>query len=59
MVSRAAYATGPLIFGRIASATGSHRTAMLSLSIFFVVGLLAMFRVDELEGRRAAEEWVD
>ncbi len=59
MVSRAAYATGPLIFGRIASATGSHRTAMLSLSVFFVVGLLAMFRVDEVEGRRAAEEWVD
>lgn len=59
MVSRAAYATGPLIFGRIASATGSHRTAMLTLSLLFVGGLLGMFAVDESEGRRAAEEWVD
>lgn len=59
MVSRAAYATGPLVFGWVASTSGSHRTAMLMLSVLFVTGLVGMFWVEENEGRRAAEAWVD
>ncbi len=59
MVSRGAYAIGPLIFGQIASATGSHRTAMLSLSAVFLIGLIGMNWVNEADGRRAAEQWVD
>ncbi len=59
MVSRAAYAFGPLLFGRIASTTGSHRTAMLTLSVLFLFGLVAMRWVNEDAGRNAAEAWSD
>ena len=54
---KGAYMVGPLIFGAIASATGSQRVAMLSTGVFFVLGLIGMSFVDERRGLAAAEAW--
>jgi UMF1 family MFS transporter len=37
---------GPLIFGIVASATNSYRSAIMSLIIFFVVGMVILFFTD-------------
>jgi UMF1 family MFS transporter len=57
MAAKTAYAMGALLFGAVSSATGSQRTAMLSLAVLFTIGLLGMFAIDEGRGRRAAEVW--
>ena len=44
---------GPLIFGLTLQFTGSYRLAILSLAVFFAVGLLLLTRVDV---RRAIAE---
>jgi MFS transporter, UMF1 family len=44
---------GPLLFGLALQFTGSYRVAILSLVVFFVLGLLLLVRVD---GHRAARE---
>lgn len=44
---------GPLLFGLMLQFTGSYRQAILSLIIFFVLGLILLSRVDI---RRAARE---
>ncbi len=41
---------GPLIFGLALQATGSYRIAILSLIIFFVVGLLLLLKVNVDQG---------
>jgi UMF1 family MFS transporter len=46
---------GPLLYGTIASALGSERPAVLSLSVIVLAGLLLMLGVDVERGRRAAE----
>jgi UMF1 family MFS transporter len=45
---------GPAVFGLSIRWFGSSRMAMLSLIVFFVVGMLLLSRVDVDEGRRAA-----
>lgn len=45
---------GPLLFGLALQFTGSYRIAILSLIIFFVLGLLLLFRVDVRQGAREA-----
>ena len=57
LAGKGAYMLGPLVFGAIAAATGSQRTAMLSTATFFVLGLVGMFFVDERRGRAEAEAW--
>jgi UMF1 family MFS transporter len=37
---------GPLIFALALQTTGSYRTAILSLVVFFVIGFVLLFRVD-------------
>lgn len=41
---------GPLLFGLALQFTGSYRIAILSLIIFFVAGLLLLFRVNVRQG---------
>ena len=41
---------GPLLFGLALQFTGSYRIAIVSLIIFFVVGLLLLFRVSVRQG---------
>ncbi len=48
---------GPLVFGAISAATGSGRTAILSVAAFFLVGLALLARVDIDEARASRERW--
>jgi MFS transporter, UMF1 family len=45
---------GPLVFTLSVAITGSSRTAVLFIIVFFVAGALVLSRVDEAEGIRAA-----
>ena len=47
---------GPLLFGTVVGATGSHRLAMGSMVVFFVVGFVLLMLVDEKAGIEAARE---
>ena len=53
---RYAGVVGPLLFGAIVSSTGSGRTAILAILIFFVVGAALLLPVDIEAGRRRARE---
>lgn len=50
---------GPLSYGLVLGATGSHRAAMGGIIAFFVVGLALLGLVDEAEGRRLARSGID
>jgi UMF1 family MFS transporter len=54
LTSKFAATLGPLLYGEIARTTGSHRTAVLSIGVLFLVGLLLLQRVDEAAGRHEA-----
>jgi UMF1 family MFS transporter len=41
---------GPLVYGEVTAWTGSQRWAVLSMAIFFLVGLLAFQAVNERRG---------
>ncbi|HUG02311.1 MAG TPA: MFS transporter [Longimicrobiales bacterium] len=45
---------GPLTYGLVLEATRSHRAAVASVIVFFVVGLAVLLTVDETEGTAAA-----
>jgi MFS transporter, UMF1 family len=45
---------GPITFGTVSSATGSQRPAILSIGIFFVVGMILLGFVDEKKGKEAS-----
>lgn len=45
---------GPTIFGVLSWITGSQRPAILSVGLFFIVGMIILSRVDERKGKQAA-----
>jgi len=45
---------GPLVFAAAAAIFGSSRPAVLSLIVFFIVGMILLLRVDVETGRRIA-----
>lgn len=45
---------GPAVFGLTSAATGSSRSAILSVVVFFVIGAILLALVDVREGQRAA-----
>jgi UMF1 family MFS transporter len=45
---------GPLLYGTLAAATGTHRAGMAVCVAFFLIGGLLLLRVDEAEGRTAS-----
>lgn len=47
---------GPLLFAVTIALTGSSRSAILSVIVFFVVGAVLLTRVNVSEGQRAADE---
>ncbi|WP_419161298.1 MFS transporter [Candidatus Palauibacter sp.] len=53
---RLASVMGPLSYGLILGATGSHRWAIASIIVFLAAGLLLLLRVDEEEGAALAAE---
>lgn len=48
---------GPLVFGAVSAATGSGRTAILSVAAFFIVGLVLLSKVDIEEARQSRDQW--
>ncbi len=48
---------GPLVFGAVSAATGSGRTAILSVGAFFIVGLILLAIVDLDKARASREHW--
>ncbi len=51
---RLASVIGPLSYGLLLGATGSHRWAIASIIVFLAAGLLLLLRVDEEEGVKLA-----
>lgn len=47
LVGKTSAVLGPLVFGTLSSRTGSQRPAVLSISIFFLFGLILINRVKE------------
>lgn len=47
---------GPVIFGVVVAATNSYRQALLSLIVFFIVGMVVLFLTDTDEAIRQAKE---
>ncbi len=45
---------GPFVYGTVVAATESHRVAMASIVVFFVIGLALLLLVDEKAGIEAA-----
>jgi UMF1 family MFS transporter len=54
LTSKFAATLGPVLYGEIARATGSHRAAVLSIGALFFAGLLLLQRVNEAAGRNEA-----
>jgi UMF1 family MFS transporter len=48
---------GPLVFGSVSAATGSGRTAILSVGAFFVIGLILLSKVDVPQARASRQDW--
>ena len=48
---------GPLIFAMVASITGSGRSAILSIILFFGLGMYLFSRVDIAEARASKDRW--
>ena len=46
---------GPMVYGEVTAWTGSQRWAVLSIAVFFVVGLLVFQGVNEQRGIEAAK----
>jgi UMF1 family MFS transporter len=47
---------GPLLFAVVGRLFGESRYSIISLIVFFIVGILLLTRVDEQEGMRVADE---
>ena len=57
LAGKLAYAVGPLVFGLVSSSTGSQRLAILCTGVFFLLGFVGMFLIDERRGLAAASAW--
>jgi UMF1 family MFS transporter len=47
---------GPVVYGEVTAWTGNQRWAVLSMALFFMIGLLLFQRVNEQRGLAAAQE---
>jgi UMF1 family MFS transporter len=56
VMSKFSAIVGPLLFVLAVAVFGSSRPAILSIVVFFVVGIILLNRVDVDEGRRVARE---
>lgn len=57
MVGKFAAIIGPIVYGEVTAATGSQRYALLSLGLFFIIGLILLKFVDEKKGISDALEF--
>ncbi|HKQ30922.1 MAG TPA: MFS transporter, partial [Burkholderiales bacterium] len=57
LAGKLAAVVGPLTYGAITYLSGGdHRMALLSTTVFFIVGFMLLLAVDEQRGRRVAHE---
>ena len=56
VVGKFAAIMGPIVYGEVTAWTGSQRWAVLSMVVFFAVGLAVFLGVDEQRGIAAAQE---
>jgi MFS transporter, UMF1 family len=56
VIDKFAGVMGPTVMAAVITLTGSSRLGILSIIIFFVVGGVLLYFVDETEGRRIAAE---
>lgn len=54
--SKVAGIFGPALFAAIAQYADSSRPAIVSIAVFFVIGIILLGKVNEVEARRIAEE---
>lgn len=47
---------GPTLFALVVTLTSTARLAILSLAVFFIIGMILLWRVDLQQGQRAARE---
>lgn len=57
VTGRIASVLGPLVYGEISRLSGDQKWAILSVLIFFILGLLILQTVNEPKGRMAAISW--
>ena len=58
VIGKFAAVIGPVVYGEVTAWTGSQRWAVLSMALFFLIGLLVFQRVDEARGMEAAAKGV-
>ncbi len=57
LATKASAIIGPIVYGLIAHISGgNHRQALLSTCIFFILGFILLFSVDQARGQKAATE---
>ena len=47
---------GPLLYGAVGLITRSPRSSILSIAVFFIVGIILLWRVDMKKGEKVAVE---
>jgi len=57
VTGRIASILGPLVYGEIARITGEQKWAILSVVLFFIVGVIILQTVDEEKGKMMALQW--
>ena len=55
VIGKFAAVIGPVVYGEVTAWTGNQRWAVLSMALFFIIGLLLFQRVDEQRGLAAAQ----
>jgi UMF1 family MFS transporter len=56
VIGKFAAVLGPVVYGEVTAWTGNQRWAVLSMAVFFLLGLLIFRRVDEARGMAAAQQ---
>ncbi len=55
VIGKFAAVLGPIVYGEVTAWTGNQRWAVLSMALFFIIGLAVFQRVDERRGMDAAQ----
>jgi len=59
LADKLSYGVGAVVFGLVSSGAGNQRLAIVVNGLFFVLGVIGLFWVNEAAGRKAAAEWND
>jgi UMF1 family MFS transporter len=59
MLGKFAAVIGPFMIGLVTVTTGSNRIGMLSILILFLLGAVLLRKVDEEEGKKMVQEYLE